>query len=69
METVSKVNAIIEKINSLDCFEILKKNFQSHLIDVRCQPEWEFVGIPDLKSINKKTILICLLLFIKILLN
>ena len=58
MESVSKVNSTIASINSLDCFEILKKNKKSHLIDVRCQPEWEFVGVPDLSSINKHTFFI-----------
>jgi rhodanese-related sulfurtransferase len=29
------------------------------LIDVRTQPEWNFVGIPDLRSLGKKTGFIC----------
>ena len=51
-----KIKAIA--INSLDCFEILKTHNQSHLIDVRTQPEWEFVGVPDLSPINKKVIFV-----------
>ena len=30
---------------------------QARLIDVRTQPEWSFVGIPDLSTIGKKVIL------------
>ena len=48
----------IKNFTSLECFEILSNNFNSHLIDVRTKPEWEFVGVPDLDSINKKLILI-----------
>ena len=51
-------NFKIIEINSYDCFAILKKNKHSHLIDVRTKPEWEFVGIPDLTSINRQTIFI-----------
>jgi rhodanese-related sulfurtransferase len=29
----------------------------ARLIDVRTQPEWNFVGIPDLSQIGKKTVL------------
>ena len=28
------------------------------MIDVRTKPEWEFVGVPDITSLNKKTICI-----------
>ena len=58
MTLVVMENYEINEINSYDCFEILKKNKQSHLVDVRTKEEWEYVGIPDLTSINKKTIFI-----------
>ena len=48
----------VNEINSCDCFKILKNHSKSHLIDVRTKPEWEFVGIPDLTNINKKTFFI-----------
>ena len=48
----------VDLINSLDCFKILKEDNGAKLIDVRTQPEWEFVGIPDLSSINKKPIFV-----------
>ena len=52
------MNDCIDVINSLDCFKILKEDKRAKLIDVRTQPEWEFVGIPDLSSINKKPIFV-----------
>ena len=58
MTLVVKENYKIIEINSYDCFDILKKNIQTHLIDVRTQSEWEFVGVPDLTPINKKTFFI-----------
>ena len=51
-------NYKVIEINSCDCFEILKTHSQSHLIDVRTKPEWEFVGVPDLACINKQTFFI-----------
>jgi len=53
----------VTEINSLDCFEILQEKKQSHLIDVRTQPEWDFVGVPNLSSINKQTICISWLIY------
>ena len=52
------MNDCVDVINSLDCFKILKEDKRAKLIDVRTQPEWQFVGFPDLTSINKKVIFI-----------
>ena len=44
-------------INSqYQCFEKLSKVPDSHLVDVRTKPEWLFVGLPDLQSLQKKTV-------------
>ena len=51
----SKINNI-QNINSLQCFEKLSKDSSSYLIDVRTKPEWLFVGVSDLQSLQKKTI-------------
>ena len=48
----------IQNINSRQCFEKLSKESDSYLFDVRTQPEWLFVGVPDLQSLQKKTICI-----------
>ena len=49
---------IIKKFSSLECFKILSINPNSHLIDVRTEPEWSYVGIPDLSSIKKQALCI-----------
>ena len=38
-------------------WEALVKDPTAHLIDVRTQPEWSFVGTPDLSPIGKKVVL------------
>ncbi len=49
---------IINNSSSLDCFRMLSINQNSHLIDVRTKPEWDYVGIPDLSSIKKQVLCI-----------
>ncbi len=46
----------IQCISSKQCFERLSKESSSYLVDVRTEPEWLFVGLPDLQSLNKQTI-------------
>ena len=41
-----------------ECWQLLAKEKNSFLIDCRTNAEWQFVGIPDLESLNKKTVLI-----------
>ena len=48
----------IKNIASQECFEKLSIEVHSHLIDVRTKPEWVYVGVPDLSSINKNVIFI-----------
>ena len=58
METkLSKIDNI-KNISSQECFEKLSIEVHSHLIDVRTKPEWVYVGVPDLSSINKNVIFI-----------
>ena len=49
-------NNNVHSINSRQCFEKLSKVPDSHLVDVRTKPEWLFVGLPDLQSLQKKTV-------------
>lgn len=37
-----------------EAMEILKKNPNAQLVDVRTFAEWHYVGVPDLKGINKE---------------
>ena len=48
----------ISNITSIECFNKLLEISNSYLIDVRTKPEWEFIGVPDLSSLNKQIILI-----------
>ena len=48
----------IKNISSRECFEKLSIEVNSQLIDVRTKPEWTYVGVPDLSSINKKVIFV-----------
>ena len=48
----------IKNISSRGCFEKLSIEVNSQLIDVRTKPEWIYVGVPDLSSINKKVIFV-----------
>lgn len=41
-----------------DAWRSLENETDALLIDVRTQPEWTFAGLPNLQSINKKTITI-----------
>jgi rhodanese-related sulfurtransferase len=37
-----------------DAMDILKKNPNAQLVDVRTIAEWHYVGVPDLRSIDKE---------------
>ena len=53
----------VKNINSIECFNTLSKISNSYLIDTRTKPEWEFIGAPDLSSLNKKTVFISWLIY------
>lgn len=48
------MNGSIEDMYSISAWEILSKNHNAHLVDVRTPEEWKCVGVPDLSSIHKK---------------
>ncbi len=39
-------------------WEALRSDPQAQLVDVRTEPEWTFVGVPDLASVAKQAVLI-----------
>ena len=47
---------MIRNISAKVSFEMLKDGENSHLIDVRTLPEWNFVGVPYLDDIGKEVI-------------
>ena len=58
MNLVNKIDSNVKNITSIECFNKLSETSNSFLIDVRTKPEWEFIGVPDLSSLNKQIILI-----------
>ena len=58
MNSTNKKNSNVKDITSIVCFNKLSEIANSYLIDVRTKPEWQFIGVPDLSSLNKKTIFI-----------
>lgn len=41
-----------------EAFDALKRDAKAALIDVRTQPEWSFVGLPDLRAANRQPVLV-----------
>ena len=39
-----------------DAYAMLVKDQHATLVDVRTQPEWQFVGVPDLAALGKTAI-------------
>jgi rhodanese-related sulfurtransferase len=58
MHSTNKKDSTVKDITSVTCFNKLSEIANSYLIDVRTKPEWQFIGVPDLSSLNKKTIFI-----------
>ena len=46
-------------VTSAEAFEILVQDGDAVLVDVRTTPEWQFVGVPDLRGIGKETVFLC----------
>ncbi|MDJ0947228.1 MAG: rhodanese-like domain-containing protein [Kiloniellales bacterium] len=44
------------EVTSAEAFEILQSDDQAVLVDVRTLPEWQFVGVPDLRGIGKEPV-------------
>ena len=58
MNLTNKKDLNIKNITSIECFNKLSEIYNSYLIDVRTGPEWIYVGVPDLSSLNKKVIFV-----------
>lgn len=46
---------IAGEVPSSTAFEMLQADDNAVLLDVRTVPEWQFVGVPDLRGIGKQT--------------
>ena len=58
MNLINKIDSNMQDITSVECFNKLSEISNSYLIDVWTKPEWEFIGVPDLSSLDKKTLFI-----------
>ena len=45
-------------VSPATAWEILNDDPEAILIDVRTEPEWRFVGVPDLSTVGKSTLLL-----------
>ena len=43
-------------LSSREAWDLLERDPQAALVDVRTEPEWRFVGLPDLSAIEKRTL-------------
>ncbi len=48
----------VPDVSPLETWEALRNDPQAALVDVRTDAEWNFVGLPDLTTIAKQTVLI-----------
>ncbi|HEY5598570.1 MAG TPA: rhodanese-like domain-containing protein [Kiloniellales bacterium] len=44
-------------ITSRQAWEMLRQDPRAVLVDVRCEPEWRYVGVPDLAGLGRRLIL------------
>jgi rhodanese-related sulfurtransferase len=49
---------MVENVAPIEAWEALLANADAHLVDVRTDAEWNFVGLPDLSEAGKQTVLI-----------
>ncbi len=45
---------MVDNISPAETWEALKSDPQAHLVDVRTDAEWTFVGFPDLGQVGKR---------------
>lgn len=49
---------MVENVAPRDAWETLLRDPDAQLVDVRTQPEWAFVGVPDLGEAGKQPVLV-----------
>jgi rhodanese-related sulfurtransferase len=49
---------MVENVAPTQTWEALQTDEDAHLVDVRTDAEWNFIGLPDLNAAGKKTLLI-----------
>lgn len=46
-------------VSSREAWDILERDPDAVLVDVRTEPEWRYVGVPDVSELGKRTVLVC----------
>ena len=49
---------MVENVPPVKVWEVLRRDPQAQLVDVRTEAEWNFVGLPDLGPAGKQAVLI-----------
>ena len=49
---------MVQNVPPEKAWEALKSEPQAQLVDVRTEPEWNFIGVPDLADVGKQAVLI-----------
>ena len=49
---------MVDNVPPAQAWEALSSDPQAQLVDVRTDPEWNFVGVPDLAAVGKQAVLI-----------
>jgi rhodanese-related sulfurtransferase len=49
---------MVENVTPKDTFEALAADPDAQLVDVRTDAEWQYVGLPDLRGLGKRAVLI-----------
>jgi rhodanese-related sulfurtransferase len=52
------IDAYAGDLSPKEAWDLLSKDQRAVLVDVRSQPEWSFVGLPDLSSLGKRSLLV-----------
>jgi rhodanese-related sulfurtransferase len=49
---------MVENVSATAAWEALMADPEAHLIDVRTDAEWQYVGVPDLRRAGKQAVLV-----------
>ena len=49
---------MVDNVSAREAWEALRTDPDSHLVDVRTDAEWQYVGIPDLRAAGKQAVLV-----------
>ena len=55
---MSNAKGSVDSCNPAEAWEALRDDPTAQLVDVRTEPEWRFVGLPDLSELGREVILL-----------